>query len=261
MKIAPRLERLLRRVLGREPLRDQRWKAMQATIVASPEDKAIAERVRFHTMTGPFRIHALLDAVEHVTQAQLPGAFVECGVWRGGSVMAMLLKLLQLGINDRDVYLYDTFEGMTAPTADDTSAFEAPAADTWGEAQARGERGWHHLFKPEMFTEQSVRESLATTGYPLERLHFVRGPVEQTIPGTLPGEIALLRLDTDWYESTRHELQWLYPKLVPGGVLIIDDYGHWRGCRKAVDEYFAQGHAPRPLLSRIDYSARIAVKR
>src|ERR1051325_10354963 len=90
-------------------------------------------------------------------------------------------------------------------------------------------------------------------GYTLE------GTVEETIPAQAPERIALLRLDTDWYESTRHELVHLYPRLVPGGVLIIDDYGHWEGARKAVDEYIAQNNL-RLFLNRIDYAGRLAIK-
>jgi hypothetical protein len=100
---------------------------------------------------------------------------------------------------------------------------------------------------------------MRSTGYPDQRLHFIRGTVEETIPGAAPSRLALLRLDTDWYESTRHELLHLYPRLADGGVLIVDDYGHWEGARRAVDEYFAE-HPPLPLLARVDYTARIAVK-
>ncbi len=254
---------LLRGVLGRlrpKPSNLERWTAMQTEIRASREDHEIADRVRMYTMTGPYRVQALLDAVAYLVARDIPGAFVECGVWRGGSVMAMLLKLMQLGVTDRDVYLYDTFEGMTEPTAADTSTFEPPAAQTFGHAQDEGRRGWDHLFNSRMFTEEIVRAALVATGYPERRLHFVRGPVEQTLPATMPERIALLRLDTDWYESTLHELHCLYPRLSGSGVLIIDDYGHWEGCRRAVDEYFARGHTLRPLLNRVDYSARVAIK-
>jgi O-methyltransferase len=106
---------------------------------------------------------------------------------------------------------------------------------------------------------EEVRVNLASTGYPVDRVHFVRGKVEDTIPGTVPEPIALLRLDTDWYESTKHELTHLFPRLVPGGVLIIDDYGHWQGARQATDEYFASARVPL-LLHRVDYTGRIAVK-
>lgn len=96
------------------------------------------------------------------------------------------------------------------------------------------------------------------SGYPTERLHFVQGAVEATIPARVPERIALLRLDTYWYDSTLHELVHLYPRLEPGGVLLVDDYGEWYGCRTAVDEYFAT-RSPL-LLNRVDRGGRIAVK-
>jgi hypothetical protein len=115
------------------------------------------------------------------------------------------------------------------------------------------------MFAPEAVGLDAVRRTVLGSGYPAERVHFVEGRVEDTLPAHAPEQLALLRLDTDWYESTRAEMEHLYPRLVPGGVLIIDDYGHWEGARRAVDEHFA-AHGPAPLLHRIDYTARIAVK-
>lgn len=100
---------------------------------------------------------------------------------------------------------------------------------------------------------------MKSTAYPMENVHLVKGKVEDTIPKILPSQIALLRLDTDWYESTRHELIHLYPNLVKNGVLIIDDYGHWRGSKQATDEYF-DGFAPKPFLQRVDYTGRLSIK-
>jgi hypothetical protein len=100
---------------------------------------------------------------------------------------------------------------------------------------------------------------MAMTNYPQDKLNYVVGKVEDTIPETLPRKIALLRLDTDWYESTLHELNHLYPLLTEGGVLIIDDYGHWQGAKKAVDEYIEKNKL-KILLNRIDYTGRIAIK-
>jgi hypothetical protein len=227
--------------------------------LVSGDDQAIIDRVRPFTMTSDERLQALIDAVRYCEQRGVPGAFAECGVWRGGSVLTMVLVLQELGVDDRDIHLYDTFEGMTAPTEHDTSALDPPALETWSAARSNGERPWSVLFDNEVFDESAVRELLLATGYPAERLHFVRGPVEETLPGAAPGEIALLRLDTDWYESTRHELEHLWPQLADGGVLIVDDYGHWEGARRAVDEFFATSAAP-VLLNRIDYTGRIAVK-
>jgi hypothetical protein len=222
-----------------------------------PADRTIVEAVAPYTMTGPSRLVALIEAVRYCARAGVEGAFAECGVWRGGSVLAMLLTLRDIGVADRDVFLYDTFEGMTEPTAEDTSPYHPESAsELW---QQSGGRPWQILFDGETNSEEAVRATVARGEYPDERLHFVRGPVEQTIPGAAPERLALLRLDTDWYESTLHELRHLYPRLARGGVLIIDDYGHWEGARRAVDEYF-EGEAEPVLLQRIDYAARLALK-
>jgi O-methyltransferase len=221
-------------------------------------DRRLVEQVMPRTLTSVPRLQALIDAVRYCMDREIPGAFAECGVWLGGSVEAMLLTLLEQGVRDRDVYLYDTFEGMTEPTEHDTSKFDPPALDTWREADESDTRAYEAFFHPDKFNIGVVRDALLATGYPEERLHFVQGPVEETIPATVPDTLALLRLDTDWYESTRHELQHLYPLISPGGIMIIDDYGHWEGCRRAVEEYFAD--RPAPLLSRVDYTARLAVK-
>src|SRR3954451_25049748 len=221
----------------------------------TPEDRAIIEAALPHTMTGPARLQALVDAVRYCVARDIPGAFAECGVWRGGSVLAIILTLQQLGADDRDLWLYDTFEGMTEPTEHDVSPVEAPALDSW---RAAGGRPYPELFSD--FGEDEVRRTLAATGYDERRLHFVAGRVERTLPEHAPDRLALLRLDTDWYESTRAEMEHLYPRLAAGGVLIVDDWGHWEGARRAVDEYFER-HGPAPLLNRIDYTGRIAVKR
>lgn len=225
----------------------------------SAQDRAILDRARPFTMTGDARLLALVDAVRYVVRRGIPGDLAECGVWRGGSVLAMVLTLQELGVSDRDIHLYDTFEGMTAPTEHDVSPLDPPAAETWRRSQQAGERPWSELFAPEVFNLDDVRATVLGTGYPEERIHFVAGPVEETLPTHLPERLALLRLDTDWYESTRAEMDHLYPRLVTGGVLIVDDYGHWEGARRAVEEHFS-AHGSPLLLSRIDYTGRIGVK-
>jgi hypothetical protein len=208
-------------------------------------------------MSSLERMLALIDAVRYLVHRDVPGALAECGVWRGGSVMAMILTLQALGVEDRDIHLYDTFEGMTAPTERDVSQFDPPALESWRAAAQSDATVWPGLFGDDIFNERDVRETLLATGYPAQRIHLVRGDVLETLPQQAPETLSLLRLDTDWYESTKHELEHLYPRLSPAGVLIVDDYGHWEGARSAVDEYFAA----RPLLlNRIDYTARIAVK-
>jgi predicted O-methyltransferase YrrM len=106
---------------------------------------------------------------------------------------------------------------------------------------------------------EETQKAVYSVGYPDERLHFVVGPVEQTLPEQAPAQVALLRLDTDFYKSTLHELEHLYPRMPRGGVLIIDDYGHADGVRLAVDQFFRQNDLP-ILLNRIDYTGRVGVK-
>lgn len=224
--------------------------------MTAPEDAALLARCAPYTLVGPARLQAVLDAVRYCVRAGIPGAFAECGVWRGGSVLAVLLALSELGVEDRDVHLFDTFTGMTEPTEADVSAIDGAALPAWREAEAAGERAWEWT----AVGAEAVRRTLLATGYPPARLHLVEGPVEETLPARAPERLAFLRLDTDWYESTRHELRHLYPRLAPGGVLIVDDYGHWDGARRAVEEYFER-EAPPVLLARTDYTGRMAVKR
>ena len=107
---------------------------------------------------------------------------------------------------------------------------------------------------------EEVQKNMSLTKYPTEKIHFVKGKVEDTIPDKAPEKIAILRLDTDWYESTKHELEYLFPRLIEGGILIIDDYGHFEGSRIAVDEYLEKNNI-HDFLHRIDYTGRLLVKK
>ncbi len=216
----------------------------------SDAHRAVYERVRPYTQTSLERVAALADAVEYVVRRNIPGDFVECGVWRGGSSMAIALTLLRMGASDRRLWLYDTF-GTMPPAGEhdrDYAGRPVPAGALDPINNSAHTTG---------LSLAEVRTAIASTGYPPRQVTYVEGLIEETIPGSAPERIALLRLDTDWYESTRHELVELYPRLERGGVLIVDDYGHFAGARKAVDEYFAGDPV---LLNRIDYTGRTAVK-
>lgn len=215
-------------------------------------DRRIIRAVQPFTLTGIERLSGLIQAVRYLARSQLPGDVVECGVWRGGSMMAVALTLLDEGCPDRNLYLYDTFTGMSPPTAHDRNASGDPA-ERLLQNEPVGAGIWCQA------SLDDVRANLLSTGYPTEKLHFIPGKVEATLPQTAPTRIALLRLDTDWYESTRHELVHLYPRLCPRGVLIIDDYGHWQGARKAVDDYLATLDYPL-YLHRLDYTGRLTIK-
>jgi O-methyltransferase len=220
----------------------------------SPDLLETYKRVRPYTMTSPERIFSLCEAVKYVRDKNIEGDIVECGVWKGGSMMAIAETLLNGGDTSRELYLFDTFEGMPPPTEDDVDIVGVTAESLLDGSDKEGKESvWCRA------TLDVVKKALDSTGYPAEKIHFIKGMVEQTIPNFAPDKIALLRLDTDWYESTKHEMEHLFPCLSKGGVLIIDDYGHWQGARKAVDEYLEKNDV-KILLNRIDYTGRIAVK-
>ena len=240
-------DHILRRLTGRSFKLD--------AVPDVPEgDRRTIKTVERFTMASPERLHAVCEAVRYVENSSISGDIVECGVWRGGSMMAAALTLLSLGSTERQFFLFDTFEGMSPPDQHDISLDGERASDL-GELHEKNESDRFWCYAP----LDAVKKAVFSTGYPSEKFHFLKGRVEETLPISAPEKIAILRLDTDWYESTRHELETLYPRLVRGGVLILDDYGHWQGARKAVDEYIGK-HNLKLFLSRTDYTGRVAVK-
>jgi len=219
-----------------------------------PAEVDLIRRVGPYTMTTPERIVHLAASIRYLCMNHIGGAIVECGVWRGGSMMAAAYSLLAQGDIGRELFLFDTYEGMPPPQESDVDLHGGVASE-YLEANPRTEDDHVWAYAP----LDMVKRNLASTGYPVGRMHFVPGKVEDTLPHAEIGDIALLRLDTDWYASTKHELETLYDRLVPGGVLIIDDYGWWRGSREATDE-FLDRLPVRPLLHRIDVAARSCIK-
>lgn len=213
-----------------------------------PFEIRMIEKASPYTMTSLERQSSLALAVRYLKENNIPGDFVECGVWRGGSIGLAAL----LSNSERIYWLFDTFEGMTQPTrVDGSSATNRFLASQTGPNSS----DWCASSLSE------VRSNLQRLGINPQKLRFVIGDVTKSLaePDNIPDKISLLRLDTDWYESTRIELDKLYANLAPGGVLIIDDYGHWEGARKAVDEFFLEIDL-KPLLIPIDYTGRIGIK-
>lgn len=216
-----------------------------------PEFLELYELCREQTMTSIERMYALYTATRYVIDNDIAGDFVECGVWRGGSVMLIAHTLLRLGVRDRTLWLYDTFTGMTPPSADDVQSMSGQPASAILASHRKSEDDPFWGIAPRAVVEANLPH------YPQTR--FVEGDVLETIPTHAPDAVSLLRLDTDWYASTRHELEHLYPRVAKGGVVIVDDYGYWRGSKKATDELLAACN-PTPLLHRIDYTGRMWVK-
>ncbi|MFD6799060.1 TylF/MycF/NovP-related O-methyltransferase [Streptomyces cyaneofuscatus] len=215
------------------------------------EARDIIRAVKPYSMTSPERLNAFILATRYIARHNIPGDIVECGVWRGGSMQACARTLLSVGEDERELYLFDTYEGMTPPTAEDLRRDGRPAQELL-DAQGKDRPIWA------VASLEDVQAGFENVPYPKERVHYVRGRVEDTVPAQAPEQIAILRLDTDWYASTKHELEHLYSRLVSGGVLLIDDYGYWQGSRQAVDE-FLDKTGERLLLLRMD-EGRIAVK-
>jgi len=216
-----------------------------------PSFRRLCERVQPYTMTSVERLYAMHSATEYIVKAGIPGDIVECGVWRGGSMMMAALSLLALGDTSRRLVCFDTFAGHPRPD---------PKRD--GELYYREWAQQKITDKSSHWNEVSVEEvfqNIGSTGYPMDKVKLVKGMVEETLADNLPSQIALLRLDTDWYESTAQELHHLYPLLADRGVLIIDDYGCMAGARQAVDEYFKEKEIAL-LLHRVDSDGRMAVK-
>ena len=221
------------------------------------ENIKIFEEVEYATATTLERVDALLNAVNYLENNKIKGDFVECGVWKGGSCMAMALKLMNKNSRTRKIWLFDTFEGMTDPDENDIEVETGMRGKELLDNSARNSEKYNMWAYAPL---DEVKINMVKTRYPLDNIEYVIGKVEETLKANnIPEKISLLRLDTDWYESTKIELEILFPRLVPGGVLIIDDYGHFEGARKAVDEYFSQ-LSHNYFMHRIDYSARIIIK-
>lgn len=196
-----------------------------------------------YTMTTQERITALYDSLSYVVNNKVPGDVVECGVWKGGNVLGMCKYLDSLGEYDRDVWLFDTFTGMTPPGEHDVDLHNSrayPMCDA---------------------SIDLVKQVVNMSNYPQERIHYVVGDINKTLDDTenLPKSLSILRLDTDWYESTKKELVVLWDRLSVNGILIVDDYGHWQGAKKAVHEFFDEiGYDPK--IEKIDYTGIRVVK-
>lgn len=230
------------------------YKGLQSDIPElSAADRGLLDRVKGLSMTSPIAQWEFIRALRHVEARGIPGAIVECGVWRGGNLALAGMVRNELGF-DREIFAYDTFAGMTAPTAHDHKAVvEVDTAAKFSELQRDDHNDWCYA------SLEDVRDNFARLAGAEAQLRTIEGPVQETLidPANLPGDIAILRLDTDFYDSTKVEMEVLYPKLQSGGVLIVDDYGEWAGARKAVDEYFSGRHV---WLQRVTHTVRMMIK-
>ena len=233
-----RLINALLRSLGYELVRPGASRAVRDPIVA-----AAIRTLRGHTMLPDHRLASLWAQVQHLESDGVAGSFVECGVWRGGASGMVALSSLACGDAHRELHLFDTFEGIPEPDAD------VDGDRAVSEARAQGVATTGQLIaNPQFYTNQgrspgseSDARHLLTgpVGYPDALIHVHRGFFQETVreAATTIGPVALLHLDADWYSSTQVCLAHLYDLVVQGGLISIDDYGAYEGCRRAVDEF------------------------
>ncbi len=220
---------------------------------SSNEDDLMMETSLKYSMTPKVRMWALVQSIKYLINNNISGDIVETGVFKGGNLI-LSQKLLNFyePNTKRKVWGFDTFEGMTEPTKNDKDVFGEDPRKFWEKSQKKDYNDWCYSSIDEV-RNNFIKETNSNL------VKLIKGPVEKTlkVEENLPDQISLLRLDTDWYESSKIELEILYPKLVKGGVLIIDDYGHWQGVKKSVDEYFKNENI---WLHYVDYGCRLLIK-
>jgi len=187
-------------------------------------DNEILNNCSNFTMTSKDRQLQILQCVEDICNKNVPGDFIEIGVWKGGIIMIMLYKLLQLGVTDRIIHVYDTFSGMTESSLKDIDRFGIVA-----DYKAPG------IICSASY--EDVYNNIQSIGYPMKNIIFHLGDIRNTDVSCIPNKIALLRLDIDWYELYKFALPLFEPNVSNDGIVTIDDYNFWNGCKEAVDEY------------------------
>ena len=220
-------------------------------------EKKIFKDISGLTMTGPDRVFALMKSIEFIKQKNVKGDFVECGVWRGGNLI-IFQKYIDKFKLKKKIYAYDTFEGMSEPETIDKTYDEKKAIYLLSRLKNRNIKKKNNILLAYSPKNDVIKNFKNFTGS--DNLKCIKGKVENTlkIKKNLPKKIAILRLDTDWYKSTKIELEKLYPLVQKNGIIIIDDYGYWKGARKAVDEYFRK---KKTVIFKIDFTGRMLIKK
>jgi O-methyltransferase len=229
------------------------------SIDLNEDENQLIKIAKKFSMTNEERMAALTKAIQYIIENNIEGDFVECGVWKGGNLILMQNLLELHKIDNKKIYGYDTFEGMSEPNKFDINIDNEEALELLDKEKKIENNDKKNIwcYSGYEYVLKSFNENTN-----INYLNLVKGDVAFTLKKkeNLPKKISLLRLDTDFYESTKIELEELYPLLSKNGILIIDDYGHWKGARKAVDEYFRKKKLF-PLLNKVDYSCRLMIKK
>ncbi len=247
---------------GHGSKRDRSWSFDPEFLTAVEKSKTSVSGVE--PMSAQPKLLTTYSSVKYVVQNKIPGALVECGVYQGRHVRLMLETLKAFGDTSRDVFLYDTFAGMTEPGTLDFKPHRKLSAETnranW---LANQQNAAHEYNEACAWPLEAVQRYIFESGYPKDKIHFIQGDIRQTVPAQAPqallgeshGAIAVFRIDLDWHDLIKHVLDAMYGSVVRGGVVISDDYGTWFGAKKAFDD-FLKSRELHPLLFRTDLTER-----
>jgi O-methyltransferase len=190
-----------------------------------------------NTMVTQNHLNFLKNIIKEINDENILGDIIECGVWKGGCSMWMMICQKEHGMH-RNFYLYDTFDGMTFPDSDKDPK---EAIDIFNKINKgnyeRDYDKWHTEKKWAYAPIELVKNNINQTQYDESKIKYVIGDVCKTLDTDVPSQISILRLDTDWYTSTKKELDVLFPVVVKNGYIIVDDYYAWKGSRTATDEF------------------------
>ena len=226
-------------------------------IGVSKFEKKTLEICSNYSMTGYENMFALIKSIDFINKNNIKGDFVECGVWKGGNLI-LFQKMIEKFKLKKKIYAFDTFEGMTAPQKVDQTFLGESSIAIFKKLKRKKIDPKKNTVMAECSIED-VKNNFRKNTNNNKNLICIKGPVEKTlqIKKNLPKKISILRLDTDWYQSTKIELIKLFPLVEKKGIIIIDDYGYWKGARKAVDEYFKNKNL---TMFKIDFTGRLIIK-
>lgn len=227
----------------------------QKIIELNIDDKKLINLIQKYSMTPQIRIFNLLQSLRHIKYKKIEGDYVECGVWKGGNII-LFKKFIENEDRDsiKNIFAFDTYEGMTEPDENDYDISSKVSANVLLKGDKTKQTNLWGVCSLE-----NVKKNILENVNNMKNIKFIKGRVENTLnlDSNLPDKISLLRLDTDWYSSTKKELEVLYSKVSSGGIIIIDDYGHWGGSKKAVDNFFLNKYV---WMHYVDYACRLIIK-
>jgi hypothetical protein len=221
----------------------------------------VIEKTKEYSMMPYVNIQTLYEQAIYCEKNNIQGSFVECGVWKGGAVGAMAMANLKHGVSRRDLHLFDSFDDICSPNAeidgtkavDDVFNYSNINKESFLSGQLTPIEGFYDFLGGHGTVDDCSNLLFNHIKYPREHVHFHKGWFQDTLPKDADkiDKIAILRLDGDWYDSIKICLDYLYDKVAENGIVIIDDYGYYQGCTKAVDDFFKE----RNIITFLSYSS------